>query len=323
MRRRGVTLSVAALAAGTAPGVRAQAWPTGPVKVIVPNPAGGTADAMPRIVAAGLGPIWRQPVIIENRPGAAGSIGTAIVARAVPDGHTLLAAPPPPIAINGHLYANLTYDPAELRPVTIMGTSPNVVGVSNRLGVRSLADLIERARANPGAVNAANQGIGSTSHLTAAMFETMAGVRFNAVPYSGTAPALSDLVAGNVDLFFDNLSSSLPQHVAGTIRILAVCSAARASQLPDVPTVSEAALPGFSATAWFAVMAPPGTPDALIARINADVVSVIRQPEVRSKFLDQAAEPVANTPAEATAFIAAETRLWGEVIRMTGVRLGR
>jgi tripartite-type tricarboxylate transporter receptor subunit TctC len=297
-------------------------WPSQTVKIVVPFPAGGTADAVPRIVAEGLRPIWKQPVVIENRPGAGGNIGAAQVAAAEPDGYTLLSAPPPPIAINQHLYANLSFDPTQLKPVIIMATSPNVVGVSNKLGVTSLKELIERAKAKPGAINVATQGVGTTSHLTAALFETLAGVRFNQVPYSGTAPAMNDLVAGHVDLFFDNLSSSMAQHQAGTIKILAVCSAERAPQLPDVPTVSEIAFPGFSAIAWYAIMAPPGTPDPIINKVNKDVVAVIRQPDVHKKLLDQAAQPVANSPQEAAAFIASESQLWGGVIKKAGLKLG-
>jgi tripartite-type tricarboxylate transporter receptor subunit TctC len=297
-------------------------WPSQTVKIVVPFPAGGTADSVPRIVAEGLRPIWKQPVIIENRPGAAGNIGTAQVAGAEPDGYTLLAAPPPPIAINQHLYTNLSFDPAQLKPVIIMGASPNVVGVSNKLGVTSVKDLIERAKAKPGSINVANQGIGTTSHLTAALFETLAGVRFNQVPYSGTAPAMNDLVAGHVDLFFDNLSSSLSQHQAGTIKILAVCSTERATQLPDIPTVSEVALPGFSAIAWYAIMAPRDTPDAIVNKVNKDVAAVIQQPEVQKKLLDQATKPIANSPQEAAAFIVAESQLWGGVVKKAGLKIG-
>jgi tripartite-type tricarboxylate transporter receptor subunit TctC len=297
------------------------AWPNRMVKIIVPFPAGGTADAVPRIVADRLGPIWKQPIIIENRSGAAGSIGTAQVVSAKPDGYTLLAAPPPPIAINQHLYAHLSYDPAQLRAVTVMGAAPNVVAVSNKFGVNSVHELIERARERPGDINAANQGVGTTSHLTAALFETLAGVRFNHVPYSGTAPAMTDLIAGHVDVFFDNLASSLRQHQAGKIKIVAVCSAERAPQLPDVPTVSETTLSGFSAVAWYAIMAPPGTPDAIIHSVSKDVASVIRQADVHKKLMDQATTPIASSPEEAAAYIAAESQLWGGVIKRAGLKL--
>ncbi len=325
MKRRmiGMGLAASGLMALLPGGGRAQApaWPNQTVRIVVPFPAGGTADSVPRIVAEGLRAAWRQPVIIDNRPGAGGNIGTAHVAAAAPDGYTLLAAPPPSLAINQHLYARLGFDPAQLRPITIMGTSPNVVEVSNKLEVRTLQELIAAAKARPGGINAANQGMGTTSHLTAAMFEAAAGVRFNHIPYAGTAPALNDLVAGHVDLFFDNLSSSLSFHQSGATRILAVCQAERAPQIPDIPTVSELALPGFSAIAWYAIAAPPGTPDAIIEKINRDAVAVIRQSEVQRRFVEQAVKPVANSPEEAAAFIAAESRLWGEAVRRTGLRL--
>ena len=325
MRRRRFNIGLATAGfSGLIPQIsRAQTnWPSQTVKIVVPVPAGGTADMVPRIVADGLKPIWKQPIIIENRPGAAGNIGTAQFAGADPDGYTLLATPPAPIAINHHLYPNLSFDPRQFRAVTIMATSPSVVGVSNKLGVRSLKEFIELAKAKPGGLNVANQGVGTTSHLTTAMIESLAGVRFNKVPYSGTAPALNDLVAGHVDAFFDNLSSSLAQHRAGTIKILAVCSTERAAQLPNVPTVSETALPGFSAIAWYAIMAPRRTPEAIINKVNKDVVSVIGQPDVQKRFLDQAAKPVANSPQEAAAFIASESQLWGDVIKKAGVKLG-
>ncbi|MDB5571994.1 MAG: transporter ATP-binding protein [Hyphomicrobiales bacterium] len=325
MNRREFTLGLAT-AAASLPLLRAgafaqDAWPSQAVKIIVPFPAGGSADVLPRIVAEGLGPIWKQSIIIENKTGAGGNIGAEAVALAKPDGYTLMAAPPPPIAINHNLYPKLNYDPTKFKPITIMGSAPNVVAVSTKLGVNSVKELIEKAKANPGKINVANQGNGSTSHLTAAMFEVLAGVKFNQVPYRGTAPALNDLVAGHVDLFFDNIASSLSQHQGGAIKILAVCSAQRAAQLPDVPTVSEAGIPGFSAIAWFAFMAPEGTPDAIVNKINKDIVSVIRTPEVTRKFLEQATTPIANTPEEAAQFISSEIKLWGDVIKRADVKL--
>jgi len=297
------------------------AWPQQAVRIIVPFPAGGSADVLPRIVAEVLGTIWKQPIIIENRTGAGGNIGAEHVALAKPDGYTLMSSPPPPLAVNQNLYPKLGFDPTKFKPITVLATSPNVVGVSNKLGVNNVKELIAKAKANPGKLNVANQGNGSTSHLTAAMFESRAGVQLNHVPYRGTAPALNDLVAGHVDLFFDNISSSLPQHLGGNMKILAVAQKERASQLPDVPTVSEAGLPGFSAIAWFAVVAPEGTPDDIIAKINKDIVAALNNPEVRRKYLEQAATPVANSPAEALTFIQNETKLWGEVIRVANVKL--
>ncbi len=296
-------------------------WPRQAVKIVVPFPPGGTADAMPRIVSEGLRTIWKQPVIIENRPGAGGNIGAETVSVAAPDGYTLLGSPPPPIAINQSLYPKLAFDPNKFMAVSILSTHPNIVAVSKRLGVNSIKELISRAQKDPGKISVANQGNGSTSHLTAAMFETMAGVKFNHVPYRGTAPAMNDLVAGHVDLFFDNISSSLAQHRAGTISIIAVCSTSRVRELPDVPTVSEGGISGFSAIAWNAIMAPPGTPDVIVNKINADIQTVLNEPHIRRRIIDLAGEPVGNSPSEAASFIASERRLWADVIKKSNIKL--
>ncbi|MDB5533207.1 MAG: transporter ATP-binding protein [Hyphomicrobiales bacterium] len=297
-------------------------WPSQSVRIIVPFAAGGTADALPRLIAEVLTSVWKQPVYIENRTGAGGNVGAENVAHAEPDGYTLMASPAPPIAINQNLYPKLNFDPTKFKPITIIGSATNVVDVSNKLGVLTIAELIAKAKANPGQLNCANQGNGSTSHLTAALFESRAGVKFNHVPYRGTAPALNDLVAGHVDVFFDNISLSLPQHRGGTMKIIGVCSLERSAQLPDVPTLSESGLKDFSAIAWFAFMAPPGTPDAIIAKANRDIVAVIRSPDIQKKFLDQGAQPIGNSPSEAAAFIASEEKLWGGVIKQANVKLG-
>jgi len=296
-------------------------WPSQAVKIIVPFPAGGTADALPRMIADVLTSVWKQPVVIENRTGAGGNVGAETVAHAAPDGYTLMASPAPPIAINQNLYPKLSFDPGKFKPITIIGSATNVVDVSNKLGVSTIAELIAKAKANPGRLNCANQGNGSTSHLTASLFESMAGVKFNHVPYRGTAPALNDLVAGHVDVFFDNISQSLAQHRGGTIKIIGVCSLERSPQLPDVPTVSESGLKGFSAVAWFAFVAPEGTPDAIINKASKDIAAVIHSPDISKKFLAQAAKPIGNSPAEAAAFIASEEKLWAGVIKQANVKL--
>jgi tripartite-type tricarboxylate transporter receptor subunit TctC len=296
-------------------------WPRQAVKIIVPFPPGGTADSMPRIVSEGLRAIWKQPIIIENRPGAGGNIGAEAVSVAAPDGYTLLGSPPPPIAINQSLYPKLAFDPNRFRAIVVLSTHPNIVAVSKKLGASNIKELISLARSAPGKISVANQGNGSTSHLTAAMFEAFAGVKFNHVPYRGTAPAMNDLVAGHVDLFFDNISSSIAQHRAGNINILAVCSTSRVRELPDVPTVSEEAIPGFSAIAWNAIMAPAGTPDAIISKINRDVVTVLKDAETRRRIIELAGEPIGNSPTEAEAFINSERRLWGDVIQRANIKL--
>jgi tripartite-type tricarboxylate transporter receptor subunit TctC len=292
----------------------AQGFPSQTVKIVVPNPAGGTADALPRIVGDALSKVWNQAVVIENRAGAAGNVGAESFSRAAPDGYTLLASPPTTLAINQSLYKKLNYDPTRFRPITILGSSPNVLIVSPKLGVSTVKELIEKAKADPGAIAYGSQGIGATSHLTTALFETMAGVKFNHVPYRGTAPAMNDLVGGHILFMFDNLSSSLPQHQAGTLKILAVCTPARSPHLPDVPTMSEAGLPGFVSVAWFGLVAPADTPDAVTAKISKDVADVLKTDEVRKRFLAQGAEPMGTTPQETAAFIERERALWGGVI---------
>jgi tripartite-type tricarboxylate transporter receptor subunit TctC len=296
-------------------------WPRQAVKIIVPFPPGGTADSMPRIVSEGLRTIWKQPIIIENRPGAGGNIGAEAVSVAAPDGYTLLGSPPPPIAINQSLYPKLAFDPNRFKAVAILSTHPNIVAVSKKLGVTGIKELIARAKMDPGKISVANQGNGSTSHLTAAMFEALAGVKFNHVPYRGTAPAMNDLVAGHVDLFFDNISSSLAQHRAGAISIIAVCSTSRVRELPDLPTVSEEGITGFSAIAWNAIMAPPGTPDAIVNKINADILTVLKDQDIRRRIIDLAGEPVGNSPSLAASFIASERLLWADVIKKSNIKL--
>jgi tripartite-type tricarboxylate transporter receptor subunit TctC len=299
----------------------AEAFPSSTVTIVVPFPAGGTADFLPRIVADIVSRSWNQPVVIENISGAAGNIGAERVARAKPDGYTLLASAPGPLAINHHLYKSLPYDPTKFTPITVLGTSPNVLVVSPKLTARSAKDLITLAKSNPGKVTYASQGAGSTSHLTASLFESMAGVELVHVPYKGSAPALNDLLGGHVDIMFDNLTSSLAQHRAGKLRILAVADRNRAPALPDIPTIAESGLPNFLSVTWFGVVAPPNTPELLITQINRAIVEALQRPEVRSKFLEQGAEPVGNTSADMARFIAEESARWGQVIKTAKVTL--
>ena len=314
-RRLGLLLAIlaAALPAAGKTGA-AEQYPSQTVKIIVPNPAGGTADALPRIVADALTGVWKQSVVVENRAGAAGNIGAESFSRAQPDGYTLLASPPTTLAINQSLYKKLNYDPTRFKPITVLASSPNVLIVSPKLGVSSVKELIEKAKANPGGIAYGSQGIGATSHLTTALFETMAGVKLNHVPYRGTAPAMNDLLGGHILFMFDNLSSSLPQHRSGALRIIAVCTPERSPHLPDVPTMSEAGLPGFTSFAWFGLVAPAETPDDIVAKINKDVVAALKTEDVRRKFLAQGAEPVGNTPQEMAAFLERERALWAGVI---------
>ena len=296
-------------------------FPNKPIKIIVPFSAGGTADVLPRLIGQKLADKWGQPVIIENRPGAGGNIGADAAAKAPADGYTLLATPPAPLTINQYLYKDLAFSPEKFVPVTVLAAVPNVLAVRTTLPFASTADLIAHARQNPGKLNVATQGNGTTSHLTAAMFAAQAGVRVTYIPYRGTAPALTDLMGGQVDVFFDNISSMYPQHVAGKTRILAVTGARRSSLLPQVATVAEAALPGFDATTWFGVVAPPGTPDAIAAKLQAAIAEVLAMPEMRQQFQERGADIVASTPGEMRGFMVSERKRWKAVIDSANVKL--
>jgi len=299
----------------------AQEWPTKPVRLIVPFPAGGSADLIPRIVGEKLAEKWHQPVVVENRPGAAGNIGADAVYRAEPDGYTLLASPPPPIAINRLLYRNLTYDATQFVPMSVIAAIPNVLLVHPKVPASSVAELIAYAKANPGKLNYASQGNGTTSHLTAELFKQRAGgLEITHVPYKGTAPALADLLAGQVDMMCDNLGVSLPHVKAGKLKALAVASRTRIASLPDVATLAET-FPGFEALAWFAIVAPPKTHAAIAEKVGADVREALKLPDVQKRAAELSAEPMGLSPAQAAAFIREETERWGAVIRAAGVKL--
>jgi tripartite-type tricarboxylate transporter receptor subunit TctC len=299
----------------------AQEWPARPVRIIVPFPPGGSADLLPRAVSEKLAERWGQPVIVENRPGAAGNIGADAVFRAEPDGYTLLSAPPPPLVINRLLYRKLSYDSTQFVPITVIGAIPNVLLVHPKLGVNSVRELISLAENNPGKLNYASQGSGTTSHLTAELFKSMAGgLRITHVPYKGTAPALTDLLGGQVDMMCDNLGVSLPHVRSGKLRALAVASRKRFSALPDVPALAEV-LPGFESLAWFGVVAPPKTSAAIAEKVAAGVAEAIRHPDVLKRLSELSAEPMGLSPAETGAFMRQETERWGAIIRSAGVKV--
>jgi tripartite-type tricarboxylate transporter receptor subunit TctC len=313
---RGVALL--ALAVSTA---SAQEWPAKAVRIIVPFPAGGSADLLPRYVGESLQKQWGQPVIVDNRPGAAGNIGATAVYQAEPDGYTLLSAPPPPLVINRLLYPKLAYDATQFVPMTVIAAIPNVLLVHPKVGVESLADLISHARKNPGKLNYASQGSGATSHLTAELFKSMAGaLQITHVPYKGSAPALADLLGGQVDMMFDNLGVSLPHVKAGKLRALAVASSRRFRSLPDVPTLAET-LPGFESVAWFGIVGPPKTSRAIAEKVAGGVAEALRNPDVLRRLSELSADPLGMTPAETAAFMKQETERWGAVIRTAGIKL--
>jgi tripartite-type tricarboxylate transporter receptor subunit TctC len=299
----------------------AQEWPAKAVRIIVPFPAGGSADLLPRALAEKLSEKWGQPVIVENRPGAAGNIGAEAAFRAEPDGYTLLSSPPPPLVINKLLYPKLGYDADQFVPISVIGAIPNVLLVHPSVPASSVAELIAYARANPGKLNYASQGNGTTSHLTTELFKAMAGgLQITHIPYKGSAPALTDLLGGQVDMMCDNLGVSLPHVRAGKLKALAVASRKRFAGLPEVPALAET-LPGFEAVAWFGIVAPPKTSAAIAEKVAVGVQEALKLPEVRKRLADLSAEPLGYSPAETAAFMRQEVERWGAVIRAAGVKL--
>jgi tripartite-type tricarboxylate transporter receptor subunit TctC len=299
----------------------AQDYPARVVRIIVPYPPGGTADVMPRIVADWLSRKWGQSVIVENRTGAGGNIGAEVVAKADPDGYTVLAAPPGPLVVNQNLYAHLDFDPLQFVPIVVLGRVPNALVVNpSKIKAATDTEFISSAKANPGKITDATQGNGTTSHLTSELFQMMARVKLQNVPYRGSAPALNDLVAGNVDCMFDNLGVSMQFVKAGKLKLIAVASPNRVGSLPDVPTIAET-LPGFASVTWFALAAPPKTPAAIVDKINAAVNEALRDPTVIKRFADLTAEPAGGTPQATAAYFADEAQRWKNVIISAHVTL--
>ncbi|HEY4066614.1 MAG TPA: tripartite tricarboxylate transporter substrate binding protein [Burkholderiaceae bacterium] len=319
--RRQLLLTSLAAPIGLLLADRARAQGAAPLRMIVPFPAGGTADVLPRIVADRLREAYPGGVIVDNRPGAGGNIGADVVFRAKPDGLTLLVSPPGPIAINQSLYPKLSFDPSKWVPVTVLATVPNVMVVSPNVKAKDLLEFIAQLKAKPGGTTYASQGNGSTSHLTANLFMSLTGTQMVHVPYKGTAPALVDVMGGQVDVFFDNLSSSLPHARAGRLRILAVADSHRSPVLKEVPTFGELGLPAMNAVTWFAVMAPPGTPDAVARRTQQAMAEVLKRDDVQTPFADQGAEAKGWSSEETGRFVQAEIEKWRRVIKAANVTI--
>ena len=324
MNRRTLLAAFAAsLAAALAPAAVGQpAFPTKPIRIVVPFPPGGTTDILARAAAQKMTEAWKEQAVVDNRPGAGGNIGAELVARSPADGYTLLMGTVGTHAINASLYAKMPYDHVkDFAPVILVAAVPNVLVVHPSLPVHSVAELIAYAKANPGKLNFASSGSGTSIHLAGELFKVMAGVQMTHVPYKGSAPAISDLLGGQVQLMFDNLPSALPQIKAGKLRALAVTSAQRASALPDVPTIAESGLPGYEASSWFGLLAPAGTPQDVVAKINGEVARWLASPEAKEKLLSQGANAAGGTPEDFVRHIAAESAKWQQVVRASGAKV--
>ncbi|HMA08456.1 MAG TPA: tripartite tricarboxylate transporter substrate binding protein [Ramlibacter sp.] len=309
-----------ALLAG-APGAFAQAngWPAKPITMVVTYPPGGGADTMARLVAPKMGEALGQAVVVENRPGAGGQIGAGVVAKAAPDGYTLLLDASS-FAVNPSLYPKLPYDSAKaFRPIGVIALFPNVVLVTAKFPAKNIAELIATAKASKNSVSFASSGNGSAQHLAGALFESAAKVDMVHVPYKGGGPALNDVIGGQVPLFFGNLASTLPHVQSGRLRALAVTSSSRASMLPDVPTLAEAGVPGCEIYEWNAVFAPAGTPEPIVEKISAALQKALNSPEVKARIAQLGGDMQKGTPEHAQQFIRQQTALWARVIKERGI----
>ena len=296
-------------------------YPNRPIKIVVCLPAGGGVDTVTRMVSDKLQRRLGQPIIIENKGGQAGNLGAEVVWSAEPDGYTLLASQPAPITTNPMLYKNLSFDPAQFTPIAVMTTIPNTLTVRADFPAKNVQEFIAYAKANPGKLSYASQGNGTTSHLTAVMFEQATGAKLLHVPYRGTAPAINDLMGGHVDAFFNELATSTELHKAGKARILAVTTPMRVAELPDIPTMQEAGLVGFVSDTWNAISAPPRTPAPIVAKLNGAINDVLSAPDMRVHLNLMHLQSVGGTPQQMAEIVKADTRRWGEVIRAANVTL--
>ena len=313
--------AVAATIAGMAP-AGAQTYPDRPIRLVVPFPPGGGSDITARTIAQKLSEVLGQQVVADNRGGAGGNIGTDIVAKSQPDGYTLVMALSGPFTINGSLMGKLPFDPLkDFALITLAGATPNLLVTHPSLAANSVKELIALAKASPGKINFASSGLGTPAQLSGDLFNAMAGVRLVHVPYKGAAPALTDLLAGQVQLMFSTMPPALPQVKAGKLRALAVTSAKRSLTLPELPTIAEAALPGFEATTWYGMAAPAGTPKPIVAKLNADVLKVLHMADVRERLLAQGTEPAGTTPEQFADYIRSETTKWAKVIKASGAKV--
>ena len=314
-------IALCAVLLAAAPSHAEDSYPTHVVKVVVPSLPGSTTDIVARLVSEQLSQTWGKPVIVENMPGAATNIGSEYVASAVPDGYTLMICPPSPVSIQQLLYHNLKYDPTKFTPIALLAKIANVLAVRPNFPAKTVADLIAYGKANPGKLTFASQGAGTTAHLSGSELEVLGGIKMVHVPYHGAQPALTDLMSGNVDMFFDTLTTSVPLYRAGKLNLLGVASAERSSDVPELPTIAESGLPGFRSITWFPIVGPPGLPAALADKINADVVAILKKPEIDQKLKTLRLDPMVGSPADAAKFFADETALWGRVIREAHITL--
>jgi len=314
----GTACAIALLGAGA---LQAQTYPSKPIRFVVPWAPGGSTDVLARIIGQKLTEAWGQPVLIENRPGASGNLGSDVIAKAAPDGYNLLVGSMSTHAMNGALYTKMPFKPVDdFAPVAILAYVTNVLAVHPSVKANSIPEIIAYAKANPGKLNYASAGSGSTNHLSAALFEKMAGIQLTHIPYKGGAPAVTDLVGGQVDMLFTGLTNVLGHVKTGKLKLLAVTEAQRAKVLPDLPTVAET-LPGYEMAVWYGMFAPAGTPPELVNKLNAEVNRIMLLPDVTAKLAPLGAEAVTKSAGEFARILKADEIKWNRIIHEVGAKL--
>ena len=316
----GLVLAVAALVAP--PPAQAQAYPTKPVRMVVPFPPGGSLDIAGRLIAQKLSEAWGQTVVVENKPGAGGNIGADVVAKSPPDGYTILLGALSTHAVNPNLYKTMPYDAAkDFAPITLIAVTPNVLVVNASSPVNNVKEFIAYAKANPGKLAFGSGSNGSAGHLAGELFKVETGTDAVHIPFKGGAPATQALLAGDTQFMFDNLANAMAQVKAGKLKALAVTTAKRSPLVPDLPTMAEAGLPGFDISTWYGFFAPAGTPPAIVAKWNADVTKILNSPDVRAKIVADGAEPSPNTPEQFAQMIAAELAKYAKIVKASGAKV--
>jgi tripartite-type tricarboxylate transporter receptor subunit TctC len=322
-RRTLIAASLSALALGAIvlPAQAQDKWPSKPITYVVPFPAGGTTDILARLISQKLGPALGTTVIIDNRPGAGGNIGSELVARAAPDGYTIMGGTISSHSINASLY-KLPYDPLKsFAPITLIGTNANVLVVNPASPFQSVKELIAAARAKPASLSFASAGNGTSQHLSAELFKTMTGIDMVHIPYKGSAPAIQDVIGGQVPLMFDTTVVAGPFIQSGKVRALAVTSSKRVASMPDVPTMAEAGVPGYEVVSWQAMFAPAGTPPAIVQRLQTEVAAILKQPDVQERLAKLGVEPSGMPPQQLAEFQAAEIAKWAKVVKSANVKV--
>ncbi len=315
-------MPVALLAALLLPVQAATAFPTKPIRIIVAYTPAGTTDILARAIGQKMSETWGQPVIVDNRAGAAGNIGTEVAARATPDGHTLIMGTAGTHGINVSLYRKLSWHPVnDFAPVSLSAMVPNIMVVNNSLPVKNVKEFIAHVKANPGKLSYGSPGNGSTAHLSMELFKSMTGSTIVHIPYKGSAGVLSDVMGGQIAVTIDNMPPYIPQVKAGKIRALAVSTNKRSSAMPDLPTIAEAGVPGYEAGAWFGLLAPSGTPKTIVAQLSAESARILKLPDMSKRISELGAEPVGSTPEQFAELIKTEIAKWAKVIKDANVEL--